>query len=137
MLVCENPRIVEAFADSFRGGVSVVCTSGSPSLVTVDLLRSLKRGGAWLLYHGDFDWPGVDIANRLVAAAGVQPWMMTAGDYMAAATAEGLPLSGRAVEPLWDAELGAAMRTSGVAVHEEAVLDRLLATWSIGDGRPP
>jgi hypothetical protein len=30
------------------------------------------------------------------------------------------------VEPVWDAELGAAMRHHGVAVHEEAVLSDLL-----------
>ncbi len=30
-------------------------------------------------------------------------------------------------EPSWDRELGAAMRRRGVAVHEEAVLDVLLA----------
>jgi hypothetical protein len=42
----------------------------------------------------------------------------------------GLPLEGPFVEPTWDGELGAVMRRANVAVHEEAVLDRLLAAVS-------
>jgi uncharacterized protein (TIGR02679 family) len=105
----------------------VMCTSGMPSLVTMSLLERLAALGAVLRYHGDFDWPGVAIANRLVATAGCEPWLMTAGDYLSAARPDGLALDGPAVAPSWDAALGEAMVAQGVAVHEEAALDSLLA----------
>lgn len=127
VLVCENPRVLEAVADVYGGAVPVVCTSGSPALVCLDVLARLAGSGAALRYHGDFDWPGIEIANRLVAAVGVRPWLMTAADYEAATPGARLPLTGRPVEPAWDLELGAAMRAAGLAVHEEAVLPHLLA----------
>ncbi|WP_214368707.1 TIGR02679 family protein [Pseudonocardia sp. H11422] len=125
VLVCENPRVLEAAAERHGGRVAVVCTSGQPALVVLDVLRALA--GAELRYHGDFDWPGVAIANRLVAEAGVVPWRMGVAEYLDALGPARLPLAGVAVEPVWDAELGAAMRHHGVAVHEEAVLEDLLA----------
>jgi uncharacterized protein (TIGR02679 family) len=128
VLVCENPRVLEASADAADIPVPVVCTAGSPALVAVELLERLRDAGAYLRYHGDFDWPGIEIANRLLAAVETRPWRMSATDYEAAVPATGgLPLSGRIVEPAWDTELGPAMRHHAVAVHEEAVLPDLLA----------
>ena len=124
VLVCENPRVLEAVAERHGGRVAVVCASGQPALVVLDVLRSLA--GAHLRYHGDFDWPGVAIANRLVEEVGVQQWRMGAEEYLAALDAPCPPLTGGGVEPSWDAELGAAMRHHGLAVHEEAVLAGLL-----------
>ncbi|TQM08988.1 TIGR02679 family protein [Pseudonocardia kunmingensis] len=123
VLVCENPRVLEAVAE--RGGrTPVVCTSGQPALVVLDVLAALQ--GAELRYHGDFDWAGVAIANRLRAVAGVTPWRMTGADYERGLAGATLPLTGAPVEPEWDAELGAAMRHHRIAVHEEAVLSDLL-----------
>ena len=124
VLVCENPRVLEAVAERLGGSVPTVCTSGQPALVVLDVLRALAP--ARLRYHGDFDWPGIAIANRLVAEAGVVPWRMGAEDYVEALRPAGLPLAGVPVEPAWDAELGAAMRHHAVAVHEEAVLGELV-----------
>jgi uncharacterized protein (TIGR02679 family) len=126
VLVCENPRVLEAVAERFGGRVAAVCTSGQPALVVLDVLHALA--GAHLRYHGDFDWPGIAIANRLAAEAGVVPWHMGADDYLGALGEARLPLAGAPAEPVWDAELGAAMRHHGLAVHEEAVLGDLLAT---------
>jgi uncharacterized protein (TIGR02679 family) len=125
VLVCENPRVLEAIAERDGGRVPVVCTSGQPALVVLDVLRGLAE--AHLRYHGDFDWPGIAIANRLVAEVGAAPWRMSASEYSAAVTAAGPALAGTPVEPCWDAELAAAMRHHGVAVHEEAVLEELLS----------
>jgi uncharacterized protein (TIGR02679 family) len=125
VLVCENPRVLEAVAERFAGRMAAVCTSGQPALVVLDVLRSLS--GAQLRYHGDFDWPGITIANRLVAEAGVVPWRMGVDDYLGALGQARLPITGAPVEPVWDAELGSAMRHHGAAVHEEAVLGELLA----------
>jgi uncharacterized protein (TIGR02679 family) len=126
VLVCENPRVLEAVAQRCGGRLAVVCTSGMPGVVTVELLARLRDGGADLAYHGDFDWPGVAIANRMITQLGCTPWRMSAADYRAGVRPDGLPLQGTPVEPSWDGELGAAMREHGVAVHEEAVLDTLL-----------
>ena len=43
---------------------------------------------------------------------------------------DGLPLQGLPVLPSCDSALGAAMRENGVAVHEEAVHESLLAGLS-------
>jgi uncharacterized protein (TIGR02679 family) len=126
VLVCENPRVLEAFAEHHGGDVAVVCVAGEPNLVALDVLAALRSGGAHLFYHGDFDWPGVAIANRLVATVGGEPWLMSVADYRQAARADGPPLAGAPVEPSWDPALRAAMEKLGVAVHEEAVLDALL-----------
>lgn len=129
VLVCENPRVLEAMADRFGGAVPAVCTSGQPRLVTLELLRRMVRAGAELWYHGDFDWPGVAIANRVIAEVGAQPLLMAAADYQAAARSgrAALGLTGVPVAASWDPALATAMARLGVAVHEEAVLGDLLA----------
>ncbi|MDP9461666.1 MAG: DUF2399 domain-containing protein, partial [Actinomycetota bacterium] len=127
VLVCENPAVLEGFASA--GAATVVCGAGSPSLLCLQVLDALKASGAELRYHGDFDWPGVEIANRLLARCQVVPWQMTAADYEAAARPGGLPLSGRQVQPDWDQALGAAMQRLGVAVHEEQIMSVLLSAW--------
>jgi uncharacterized protein (TIGR02679 family) len=129
VLVCENPRVLEAVADRFGGGSPAVCTSGQPKLVTLELLRRLVSAGALLRYHGDFDWPGIAIANRLTADVGTVPLLMRASDYQAAACSGQavLELTGVPVVASWDPALSTTMADLGVAVHEEAVLDGLLA----------
>lgn len=126
VLVCENPRVIEGFAERGIDGLAVVCTSGEPNLVVDKVLRHLAQSSISLRYHGDFDWPGVAIANRAIERYGVVPWRMTVDDYTRAARSDGLRLGEPAVEPAWDSELGAAMRTRDRAVHEESVLSELL-----------
>ncbi len=81
-------------------------------------------------YHGDFDWPGIAIARRIIGQ-GAQPWRLGCADYYEAV--ERLPagrhlvLTGRAGATPRDSELGPAMRAANVAVHEEAIVDLLLA----------
>lgn len=126
VFVCENPRVLEAIAERALGGVATVCTSGRSTLVVLEVLRRLARSGAHIRYHGDFDWPGVAMANQLVAMFEVEPWHMSADDYLNSPAR--LPLLGAEVSPAWDHELGAAMRHRGLAVHEEAVLEPLLGS---------
>jgi uncharacterized protein (TIGR02679 family) len=126
VLVCENPRVLEAVAESFGGKVPVVCTSGEPNTVVTTVLERLSAAALPMRYHGDFDWPGIAIANRLVRRFGVTPWSMTSSDYEAGVRPESPRLGDAPVEPSWDAELGAAMRVHGAAVHEEAVLPSML-----------
>ncbi len=125
VLAVENPAVLEAFAVTHGGRFPIVCTAGWPATVAVDLLLRLGDGCA---YHGDLDWRGVEICGWLVDRCSVQPWRMTADDYLAAAGGE--PLTGREVETPWEPGLAQAMRVRGVAVHEEQVLPDLLTAWS-------
>jgi uncharacterized protein (TIGR02679 family) len=130
--VCENPRVLEAAMDAASRWV-VVCTAGNPTVVVTALLSRLVSDGADLRYHGDFDWPGLAIANRVIDAFGAMAWRMGTADYedamvgASAGVVELLPLEGRPVAAVWDVELKARMERAGVAVHEEAALDVLLA----------
>lgn len=130
--VCENPRVLEAAMDA-GGTAAMVCTSGNPTVVASLLLDRLVADGAGLRYRGDFDWPGLTIANRIISAHGADPWRMGRADYEAALEAAGeslvdLPrLEGRPVTAVWDPNLGPAMERAGRAIHEEALLEVLVA----------
>ncbi|MDX3645670.1 TIGR02679 family protein [Streptomyces sp. MB09-02B] len=129
--VCENPRVVEAAADAGRTA-PLICTSGSATTVVLTLLDTLAATDCAFVYHGDFDWPGITLANRVMERYGADPWRMGAPDYEYLATraelhgTPSLPLSGTPVEARWDTELAATMDALGVALHEEAALDLLL-----------
>lgn len=126
VLVCENPRVLEAVAERGLAGWAVVCTAGEPNLVVDKALASLCRTRAALSYHGDFDWPGIAIANRLIARFGAQPLAFGATDYLAAVRTDGPTLIGREIEADWDHSLAPALRAEGRAVHEESMLPELL-----------
>ncbi|WP_326766368.1 TIGR02679 family protein [Streptomyces sp. NBC_01591] len=133
--ICENPRVVEAAADAGCAG-ALVCTSGSAATVVLTLLDALASTGCRFAYHGDFDWPGITLANRIIRRYEALPWRMGAEDYerlAAASQAKGvpqLPLEGRPVDADWDPGLAPAMAALGVALHEEATLDLLVGDLS-------
>lgn len=141
--VCENPRVLEAAVDA-GSRRAVVCTLGQPTVVVAALLEHLAgadggggagawdAGGGCLAYHGDFDWPGITIANLLFGRHRCRPWRFGNADYLdalarlALVVAE-LPVLGPArVESVWDTRLTAEMAAAGRAVHEELVLGDLL-----------
>jgi uncharacterized protein (TIGR02679 family) len=130
--VCENPRVLEAAMDAGVTAV-MVCTMGNPTLVVTLLLERLAGQEAVLHYRGDFDWAGVTIANRIISSSGARSWRMEAGDYEAALASAGalvaeLPLlDGLAIEAVWDQSLTEAMVRHGRAVHEELMLEILVA----------
>jgi hypothetical protein len=62
-----------------------VCSSGHPAGAATLLLRSLAAAGAALRYHGDLDWPGIAIVNRIFSRFPVLPWHFDATAYRAAA----------------------------------------------------
>lgn len=123
--VCENPVVVAAAADRLGAACPpLVCVEGYPNQAALKLLGRLARQ-CEILYHGDFDWDGLRIANRILEAIPFQPWRFTAADYQAAPK-EGYELRTRPVEAAWDPDLAPAMAEAGVAVEEEAVLEDLL-----------
>ncbi|WP_241561844.1 MULTISPECIES: DUF2399 domain-containing protein [unclassified Streptomyces] len=72
----------------------VVCTSGSAATVVLTLLDALAANGCRLAHHGDFDWPGIALANRIIRRYAARPWRMGADDYerlAAAGQAENVP----------------------------------------------
>ncbi|WP_413801421.1 TIGR02679 family protein [Streptomyces iranensis] len=129
--ICENPRVVEAAADAACVR-PLVCTSGSAATVVVTLLDALAATGCRFAYHGDFDWPGIVLANRVIRRYDAMPWRMGTADYehlAARSQAEGIPqlaLDGQPVSADWDSDLAPAMTALGVALHEEATLDLLV-----------
>ncbi len=129
-LVVENPRLVEAAAE--RGlGCCAVATNGNPTTSVIELLQQMRRSGARLWYHGDFDVAGIAICRRM-HDIGCRPWMMDAQDYRDAvnqAEFGGVRLDrdARGCGPTpWDPALEEAFDARRLIVHEEFVLDEVL-----------
>ena len=121
---CENPQVLQRLAAS---GVEhpVACMSGNPAAAGMALLARTV-----VLYHGDFDWPGIAIARRIFGR-GAGPWRFGRMDYVDAVdrlpAVTRLGLSGRTEATPWDEGLSAAMTAADVAVHEELTVDVLLS----------
>jgi len=121
---CENPQVLQRLA---AAGVEhpVACMSGNPATAGMTLLARTV-----VLYHGDFDWPGIAIARRIFDR-GARPWRFGRMDYVDAVdhlpADNRLGLSGRPQTTPWDEGLNAAMTAADVAVHEELTVDVLLS----------
>jgi uncharacterized protein (TIGR02679 family) len=130
VFICENPNIVAIVADRLGPDAApLVCTDGMPAAAQRTLLGLLAAANARLLYHGDFDWAGLQIANHVIRTFGAAPWRMGVSDYAAAiaAAAERPVLRGAPVDATWDAALSTAMCHHASLVAEEAVAETLLA----------
>jgi len=123
--VCENPNLLAIAAGQLGPHCApLVCTEGMPGAAQRTLLTQLAQAGARLLYHGDFDWPGIRI---VMCSCGAAPWRFGAADYTAAAgTASGDALMGPAVAASWDAALPPAMTQRGLTIPEEGLAAALL-----------
>lgn len=130
ILVVENPRVVEAAAQS-RTSTPIVSTNGQPSSAVLLLLTQLREAGAELRYHGDFDAAGLAICERLTRL-GLRPWRMDVADYrhaLATADAEGavLPTDANAAGPTsWDPNLQHVFDRERRIVHQERLLPILI-----------
>lgn len=128
--VCENPNLIAIAADQLgRNCAPMICTDGMPSAAQRALLTQLHKGGARLMYHGDFDWPGLQIANEVMGAYGASPWRFGAADYSKAVntlTSVTHRLAGAPVDAVWDLPLTGVMQTHGVAIAEEALAASLI-----------
>lgn len=130
IFVCENPDIVAIAADRLGVGCApLICTDGMPAAAQRTLLDQLAAAGARLSYHGDFDWPGITIANHVMRTWRATAWRLGSPDYLAAVaeTPPRLPdLDGSQVDALWDLQLAPLMGQQGLAIAEEAVVETLL-----------
>jgi uncharacterized protein (TIGR02679 family) len=126
VFVTANTALVAAAADRLGPrSWPLLCAEGQPKSALHLLLGGLRQAGIVLRYHGDFDWKGLEIANLLARRHGVQPWRMHASDYLAKGGR--LPLVGAPVACDWDEELPRVMVERGTALHEEEVMEDLLA----------
>jgi len=129
--VCENPTVVAEAANVLgTSSAPLVCASGHPAGAATLLLRSLAESGGQLRYHGDFDWPGIGIANGIFARFGARPWRFDAAAYRAAAHSGGSALRGQPIQASWDPELSDTMLAVGRKIEEEQVLAAVLRDLS-------
>ena len=122
---CENPTVIAAAASTLGAkSAPMICIEGQPKTAAHILFFVLRRAGVNVVYHGDFDWPGIQIANLMIQRYGATPWRLAATDYEN--SPPGISLKGRAVTACWDRNLAARMIQRQCAIHEEAVLSLLL-----------
>ncbi|MCD6679876.1 MAG: DUF2399 domain-containing protein [Burkholderiaceae bacterium] len=85
VFVCENPNLVAIAAAQLGADcASLVCTDGMPAAAQRTLLGQLRQREARLRYHGDFDWAGLRIGNRVIADFRARPWRFDSRAYEAA-----------------------------------------------------
>ncbi len=136
--ICENPAVVAEAADRLGTDCApLVCTYGQPRAAVNHLLSQLQAAGAGLVYHGDFDWPGITIANGIMRRFAAKPWHFDEAAYQVSlregplgghqAAAKGkMALKGKPVTAEWDPEPSRAMKEKEIAIPEERVLEILL-----------
>jgi uncharacterized protein (TIGR02679 family) len=137
--VCENPAVLRrAAAELADRCPPLICTQGWPSTAFHRLVRAFASGGGRLLYHGDFDWPGIEMTAKLLQRYPCSPWRMTAHDYVAGLAVEGnpVPLKNGPIATPWDPALTQAMAAHGTAVYEETLADALIADLAADSHSP-
>jgi len=130
VFVCENPSVLRAAARECGAScAAIVCTEGMPSAACRRLFDVARSGGAELLYHGDFGAGGVRIGNLVIGDEGARPWRFGAADYRRAieAGAAGTRIKGDVPDAVWDPRLAEELRATGIEIHEEQVIDDLVA----------
>jgi uncharacterized protein (TIGR02679 family) len=135
VFVCENPIVLASAADALaHRAPPLVCVNGQPSTAVLSLLEALAQQGAAFVYHGDFDWGGLRIANGLLDRIPWRPWRFGSAAYRAAlaAAAVGGRLTGRPVDAAWDHDLRPALEQHATRVDEELVLPTLLDDLAAG-----
>ncbi|WP_017547033.1 TIGR02679 family protein [Nocardiopsis prasina] len=125
--VCENPAVLRKAAEDLgAASAPLICTEGWPSAAFHRIASASVTAGARLRYHGDFDWAGMHIAERVMERYGADPWRMSAVDYLGHVRTESPELRGRERATPWDPALAVAMRERGRVVFEESVDSALL-----------
>jgi uncharacterized protein (TIGR02679 family) len=125
VFVCENPSIVSAAAREIGAGCRpLVCTNGQPASTVHLLLSQLRRAGAQLRCHADFDWAGLRIVDHLVREHTAIPWRMSVEEYRGASGT--VSLDPQPFTASWSPELPDAIRACGNAVFEEQIIRVLL-----------
>ena len=136
VLLVENPRLVEATAERALP-YCVIATNGNPASEVMRLVDALLDAHIPVCHHGDFDGAGIAICRRL-HAQGCTPWRIGWNDYVEAldvAADLGLELpvdASSCDETPWDSSLEQRFNDDRRKVHEELLLERLLADFPTG-----
>ena len=126
--VCENPVVIDAAATELGPRCApIVCTDGMPAGVVWRLLDRVRGAGIEMRIHADFDIGGLRIAGAVIGRTGALPWRYDAVGYLAALDRPSTPLVGTPPPTRWDPALQQALDVHRRAIHEEALLDVLLA----------
>ena len=134
VFVVENSGVFSAILDTFTGAKMLppmVCTHGQSTLATLLLLDKLAENSI-LLYSGDFDPEGLQMAQRLVQRyrGRIRLWRYTEEDYELAISQ--VRLSPRRLGKLGSIKVhellpvAEVLRQRGRAGYQEALLDRLI-----------
>ncbi|MDA1051591.1 MAG: TIGR02679 family protein [Planctomycetota bacterium] len=127
IFVCENPSILAAAASQLgRQSRPLICIEGQPSHASAKLLTACKKAGARLLYHGDFDRAGLQIAAQVLDRFAAEPWRMAASDYRDSVSQSRLSFEGPVPSTPWDSDLADEIRQHRKALLEESVVEVLL-----------
>jgi uncharacterized protein (TIGR02679 family) len=138
--IVENPSVLALAADRLGPRCPpLICTHGQPRAATMVLLRSLVDAGVRLRHHGDFDWPGITIANLLHRRLPMDAWRYDAATYVEVAEAHPhtATLTGTPIAASWDPALARAMTATGRQIEEELVAPGLLEHLVHGPLPPP
>jgi uncharacterized protein (TIGR02679 family) len=82
VFVCENSTIVAACAHRLGTRCRpIVCVEGQPKTAGRLLLQQLRAAGIELAYHGDFDWPGIQIGNLVMRRHSARAWRFDIAAY--------------------------------------------------------
>ena len=126
---CENPAVLRRAAGQLGADAQpLICTEGQPSTAFHRLAAAITKAGGKLAYHGDFDWPGISIANGIITRHRAHPWRLATADYETAIknNADYVSLAGTPQPTPWAPTLATAMTAHGRAVYEESVADDLI-----------
>lgn len=87
IIAVENPMVFTALSGTAAEyGYGLICTSGQLKASGIKLLKMLTEAGCKILYAGDFDPEGLQIADKILrrfSKYDVHAWHMSADDYNA------------------------------------------------------
>lgn len=87
VIAVENPMVFTALSGAAAEyGCGLICTSGQLKASGIKLLKMLTEAGCKILYAGDFDPEGLQIADKILrrfSGYDVHAWHMSAEDYNA------------------------------------------------------
>lgn len=140
VIAVENPMVFTALSDTaVKYGCGLICTSGQLKTSGIRLLQMLAESGCRILYAGDFDPEGLQIADRILQRFleyDVHVWHMSAEDYNS--IEKGDVLSKKRLNKLNSinsAELSSAVnaiRSVGRAAYQELLISKMIYDISHG-----
>lgn len=140
VIAVENPMVFTALSGAAAEyGCGLICTSGQLKTSGIRLLQMLAESGCKILYAGDFDPEGLQIADKILCRFSeydVHVWHMSAEDYNA--IEKGDELSEKRLNKLnsiSSAELAPAVnavRSERRAAYQELLVSQMIYDISHG-----